>query len=756
MLSRLTLVKTALVSLVAASKVTLDHEVWDFQDDLSIPNGSVTLTSPKGEQYSLTRYLESYAQPDELFFGENLTEICEAAEDILANKLLENGDPDPSEIQQASVPVGSEFLGFYGYEGRIGWTVFIGTPDSTEVMPLNDGSTRTNYDVELLVAELGGKTQNHTEGFLGGAVPITVFHYPLENTSDPNPTSYVEAVVFADSTSKSQRLFSTYSRVLVVEDGKVSNITYSGPYRPYGTFRKPPTEEQFNAALIRTYLKWIDYLSPGLSLSIPEQDAADFALHAFAKEAMVRGRGITPRYGAVDRDYDGTEYDGFQDIFTASLRANLDWGRFDMARNLIIDQFENVVAEDGTPLMRGPETGQFGLELSLLARYGNLTGDWETLSKYEEKIRSKIYILTSFHDASLNISSKDPGYGLIHGWSESDACLTSDPNVWWKPYYGNTGLASRGLKDIASVWGQISKHDQSSSSNWKHRATQMKTRLSTSLNASIWYNMTPPYVPIMPGANETWWESLTNELSADQQWGHRVYAELLQSGTLTPDQENAVLNSLRAYYGTSIGVTTNFIPPNNESRELLGFISYGHAQALLRQDRIEEYLLFLYSHRFNSHTRGTWTASEVAEITGDITTFCLPAQMTAPILMRWALVYDDDGDALHLARGVPRRWLDNPDGLSISGVPTLWGTTGFSLQYSKNSSSLSASVSLPGGVPETKLYLRLPENLIVDKSTFNTSTQYSLETTKNGTSYVLFKGSDSKLVSNISIPLTSS
>lgn len=750
---RLNLVNIGILSLVAAAKVSLDDGVWDLQEDFSKPNGSISLTSPEGKQYTLTRYLESYAQPENPYFGNNLTTVCETPEDILANKLLENGDPDPLEVQNVAIPVGSEFLGYYGYPGRVGWTVFVGTVNSTEVMPIYDGATRTNYDASMFISELGGKTRNHTEGFLGGAVPLTVFHYPLENTTDPNPTSYAEVLVFADADSESARLFPTYTRLLVVKDGKVSNTTYSGHYRPYGPFREAPTEEQFNAALIRTYIKWSEYLSQGLKLSVPEQDASDFALHAFAKEAIVRGNGITPRYGAVDRDYDGTEYDGFQDIFTSSLRANLDWGRFDFAKALIVDQFENVVGNDGMPSMRGPQTGQFGLELSLLARYGNLTGDWKTLAKYEEKIKAKAYVLTSLQDASLNIRSKDPGYGLIHGWSESDACLTADPSVWWKPYYGNTGLASRGLKDIAAVWGKISQQDSGRSQNWSKRAAQLQHQLSSSLNASIYHNMTPPYVPIMPGANETWWESLENQIYPDQQWGHRVYSELLQSGTLSSVQENAILDSLRAYYGTSIGVTTNFIPPNNASRELLGFISYGHAQALLRQDRIEEYLLFLYSHRFNTHTRGTWTASEVAEITGDITTFCLPAQMTSPILLRWALVYDDDGDALHLARGIPRRWLADPKGISVSHVPTRWGEVGYSLQYNKNSSTVTASLSLPDSVSQTKLYLRLPDGLTVNKESFKNSTGYSIGSTTNATAYILITGSPSS--SNLTIPVTS-
>ncbi len=41
-----------------------------------------------------------------------------------------------------------------------------------------------------------------------------------------------------------------------------------------------------------------------------------------ARELMVRPGGVHPKYGAVDRDYYGNEYDGLQDTFTSrSMRT---------------------------------------------------------------------------------------------------------------------------------------------------------------------------------------------------------------------------------------------------------------------------------------------------------------------------------------------------------------------------------------------------------------------------------------------------
>ena len=83
--------------------------------------------------------------------------------------------------------------------------------------------------------------------------------------------------------------------------------------------------------------------------------------------------------------------------------------------------------------------------------------------------------------------------------------------------------------------------------------------------------------------------------------------------------------------------------PQPNGRAILGFISYGYAQMLLRLDRVEEYLLFLYSHRFHDHSRGSWTAGEVAGINGGTAIFCIPAQQTIPLLVRWMLVLERFG-----------------------------------------------------------------------------------------------------------------
>jgi hypothetical protein len=174
-----------------------------------------------------------------------------------------------------------------------------------------------------------------------------------------------------------------------------------------------------------------------------------------------------------------------------------------------------------------------------------------------------------------------------------------------------------------------------------------------------------------------------------------------------------VIDCMRAYGATTLGVVANVGHVQEDGRDILGFISYGYAQALLRLDRIEEFLLFLYSHRYHAHTRGSWTAGEVTGITGDSGTYCVPAQQTIPLLVRWMLVLEDSAeDRLYLAKGLPREWVASGKEIRIEQAPTRWGKVAFSLVKKPSSNSIVGQVELSGATVPKELHfkLRLPEH----------------------------------------------
>ena len=161
-----------------------------------------------------------------------------------------------------------------------------------------------------------------------------------------------------------------------------------------------PAPEEFYRGLLEFAEYWDRLMHETVPITLPDPSWTNFVNYAFVKEQMVRPEGFYPKYGAVDRDYYGSEYDGFQDTFTMSFYSNLECGRFEQTREVFDNYFTHFVDDKGMVNMRGPETGQFGLTLWLIARYYNYTGDKALLLKHRRKIEATVALLDKLHDES--------------------------------------------------------------------------------------------------------------------------------------------------------------------------------------------------------------------------------------------------------------------------------------------------------------------------------------------------------------------
>ena len=245
------------------------------------------------------------------------------------------------------------------------------------------------------------------------------------------------------------------------------------------------------------------------------------------------------------------------------------------------------------------------------------------------------------------------------------------PKIWWLPYFANNAFAAR---------------------------------------------------PQGPHPSLASWESMAQEHPSPQQWPHRGYAELLQADMPPRNLASLVIDCMRAYGATTLGVVANVEPPHAQERDILGLISYGYAQMLLRLDRIEEFLLFLYSHRYHDHTRGNWTAGEVAGIDGDNALFCIPAQLTVPLLVRWMLVLEDsEEDRLYFGKGLPRDWVRSGREISIESAPTRFGRVSLKMAADLAAKSVHAKVELAraGSPKQIQVKVRLPKASLFEEATIN-------------------------------------
>lgn len=698
-------------------------ESWRVYEDLRATDGPITFASSRGATHVLTKSAEaSFAEADPPFLGLSLADIGMSNADLLAEKLLAAGrDPDPELVKSAAPPQGSAASEGFG-PMRARWDTFVGTKECFDTAPVYPGGSTRTYHPNQHLAELRGPVaQKRFDGLMGGWMPA------VRKIIGLSEASYCEIIVFGDTEARDKFIVQTWHRTTLVENGKISKAFYGYSYPAFPPARQDPKDQEFYRALLIFSAYWQRLLRDFAAASLPDRSWLYMAKHAFAKELMVRPGGVYPKYGAVDRDYYGSEYDGFQDVFTSSVYANLEWGRFEQAAAVIDNYLSDFTDVQGMVNMRGPETAQFGLTLSLLARYFNYAGDSTLLLKHRAKIQATAKLLCDLHDQSLKLPQDHPGHGLIHGWSESDACLAASPAIWWLPYYANSAFAARGLKDIGRVWPEIGKINATpaldrEAHEWIKRSHVLQEATIASVERNIWKEKNPPYIGLFPGAKLTFRDSMGQERPSPQQWAHRPYCELLQADVLPARLAHTVIDCMRAFGATTLGVVANVGPPRPNGRAILGFISYGYGQMLLRLDRIEEFLLFLYSHRYHAHTRGSWTAGEVSGITGGTALFCIPAQLTIPLLVRWMLVLEDsDDDRLHFAKAVPRDWVGSERKMEIIQAPTRWGKVNFSLLANLPSKTIVATVELPrpGGPREIQVKLRLPTEHVLQLVSVN-------------------------------------
>jgi hypothetical protein len=697
---------------------------WKAYEDLRTRDGVITFLSALGKWRVLSKYAEAtFDETNPPYLGISLDDIGVSGPDLLADRLLQGGgDPNPEQVRSAAPLLESKISKREEWAGRLPWNTFVGTKECYDTMPvMSRGSTRT-YHPDQHFPELDSKdTQKRYEGLLGGWMPAVRKVFPLSETN------YIELVVFGDVLAKDKFIVQTWHRSARIENGKITSVFYGYSYPAFPPSRVEPAAEEFYRGLLEFAEYWDKQLQDFAPTSLPDDSWTHMSKHAVARELMVRPGGIYPKYGAVDRDYYGSEYDGFQDIFTSSVYTNLEWGRFEAARAIIDNYFTDFVDAKGNVNMRGPETAQYGLELSLLARYFNYTNDNALLMKHRSKIEATAELLSELHEISLKMPNDDPGYGIIHGWSESDSSLHPKPMTWWLPYYSNSAFAARGLKDISRAWMEIDRAKpmaglEKPAGEWSKRSKVLRETLVETMRKNVRKEMTPAYIGPYAGSPGTFRETFKKGEAPVQLWAHRPYAELLQADMLPPDLANTVIDCMRGYGATTLGVVANVEPPLPKRREILGFISYGYAQMLLRLDRIEEYLLFLYSHRYHDHTPGSWTAGEVSGLEGDSSLFCIPAQQTIPLLVRWMLVLENsDEDTLYLAKGVPREWVGSCKEIKIEEAPTRWGRVSFKMAANSGAKRVMATVSLANGTApkEVQVKLRLPANYKISSATVN-------------------------------------
>src|SRR5215469_17985470 len=219
---------------------------WNVYEDLGIQDGSMVFTSSTGESRLLLRHSEAATPEGTPYLGLALTDIGLSSADLLADRLLRNGDPDPEIVRSAAPPMASSD------KNPRSWTTFVGTKEAYDVTPVyRTGNTRTyhpiQYSSQLREAVKNGQLY---DGLVGGWMPAVRKVIPISGTS------YWEIILFGDvKPNRNKYIVHTWHRTARVENGKIAEAVFGSSYPAFPPARQDPKPDEFYCAL----LDFVDY-----------------------------------------------------------------------------------------------------------------------------------------------------------------------------------------------------------------------------------------------------------------------------------------------------------------------------------------------------------------------------------------------------------------------------------------------------------------------------------------------------------------
>lgn len=668
-------------------------------ENLEGRKGDIVYVGKQGVIVSLAKSLEpTSAAPSSLYRGKTMDEIGKSRADLLGAELLPSGNDDPSyaDVAAALPPL------------RV--PTFVGTRHSDEKPTYDYGgfSDEIYVDAGKIFTEIQDARNKHDvwEGLVGGWLPVVRFVFPA------GEQRYWEETIFADEEPGHFWTQPVWYRVLLVDGGQLKEAHYFYHHLPFPP-RGEPAAADYYQELLNVHTVWKHDLDPPMKVDVPDAHILDFCLRSLSLEMITRVEDH-PKYGYpplgginVFGGYGYNNVDTFQDTFNADVTAFLEWGLFDIAGRYIDDYFTNSVRADGSIDTRGPEIGQYGKMLEVVARYYNYTKDEALLRKHQTKLQAIVDLFYALRKESKQVPAGDISYGIVRGWSEHDSSLKVHPYRFMQPHFSNNAEAARGFHDLGEVWVKLGRKNSDEALELRGRgmlqeSESMKKDMDAAIEKSVDRKQTPAYLPAVAGDVPTYGKG-------------RAYSEMLDSGELTAEQADIIVKNLAANGGSMFGLLRYGV-------NIDGFLDFGPAYARMQFDWVREFLLLYYAHMTHIYSPGTWTSVESSKIDGTLGgPYCTPAQVTIPTLTKWMLVFEEpDNAVVWLARATPREWLEQGKKIAVTAAPTRFGKVSYELHSDVAHDKVSAVIHAPEDSTATiKLRCRVPAGKKMHAVTIN-------------------------------------
>ena len=164
------------------------------------------------------------------------------------------------------------------------------------------------------------------------------------------------------------------------------------------------------------------------------------SLHSFVRSMISRENVWHPRYGVLP-GYGVSLQDGFQDVFTATATAALEWGMFPYAKGVIDNHLKYYVQKNGGATYRAEEVAVSARMLTIFAQYVTYTGDEDFLVSHFAKARALGNWCLLRYNMSLEFPEDDPRHGIPGGDDEADTYIgiMYGGEGIWPHFYSSAG-----------------------------------------------------------------------------------------------------------------------------------------------------------------------------------------------------------------------------------------------------------------------------------------------------------------------------
>jgi hypothetical protein len=385
------------------------------------------------------------------------------------------------------------------------------------------------------------------------------------------------------------------------------------------------------------------------------------------------------------------------------------------------------------------------------ADYGRLIDLYATAVRYSNNLDWAAAYLPTIHAMATLVLERrakavtdhprsSPLHGIVPGSPEHDICR--DPgyffsiNVWYVrgllslskmhsafPNLSQNKTLESALLPTAKAW----RSDVNAAANFTavRRSDGTGLFFMSPVVGSVYSLRTPSSPPLLVGGDEstcilrgTCFASMTaatEDGGSNQHTNYanfRIFSETLLAGVLEPQFELSIMEYRESHRGTLMGMT--------RFRDLLDDMPIlGYGIAALSHDRIPSFHAALAGHTLNYLSRGTYWGTEQRQqldygvgnhtgisngrwrndcgVGGEYCSLCAVSSIPTAYWIREMLVsVDHDAAIIHIARGAPRRWSQQPKSFGIDAAPTWFGSVSFSLQFSATNANCSVTL-LPYG-----------------------------------------------------------